>query len=295
MGTRLQSIEVASLLPLRKHHMHHGVRRDVLDGLDLGNMGVYSPEFAHYWIEAMKLAFVDDNTYNTGKDVDIPVTRLVSKAYASDQRNRIRRDHATARLLPQLGTVGTTSFSTADKFGNIVAFTQSLVSGFGCGVVAGDTGILLNNGHRYGFVLEEGHVNQLAPRQHSKGVMSPTIVVKGGKGVYGIGASGGYTIPQTVGQVLAKVLAFDMDVQHAIASPRIMLNRPAGRVPLLGDCQLYTDPNYPEATLNSLRTRGHKFAEPGNAGAVQGVGVHPGTGALCAGSDPRRDGHPVAF
>lgn len=268
---------------------------NVLEGLSLKGMSPYSPEFAHHWIEAMKLAFVDDHAFNTGKDVDIPVARLISKAYAAEQRSRIRRDQVTSRLLPVLGTEGTTSLAAADRWGNIVALTQSLVSGFGCGVVAADTGLLLNNGHRYGFVLEEGHINALAGRQHPKGVMSPTIVVKDGKGLFGIGASGGYTIPQTVGQVLAKVLAFDMDVQHAIASPRIMINRPGGRVPLVGESQTYTDPNYPERTLASLRTLGHKFAEPGNAGAVQGVGVNPTNGALCAGSDPRRDGHPVAF
>lgn len=268
---------------------------NVLDGLDLKGLTPYSPELAHHWLEAMKLAFVDDNTFNTGKDVDIPVARLISKEYANAQRDKIRRDHATAHPLPVLGTEGTTSLAAADKWGNIVAFTQSLVSGFGCGVVAGDTGILLNNGHRYGFVLDEGHVNTLASRQHPKGVMSPTIVVRNGKGAFGIGASGGYTIPQTVGQVLAKVVAFDMDVQHAIASPRMMINRPAGRVPLLGESQTYTDPGYPETTLAALRSRGHTFAAPGNAGAVQGVSVHPETGALCAGSDPRRDGHPIAF
>jgi gamma-glutamyltranspeptidase/glutathione hydrolase len=268
---------------------------NVMDGLDLKSLSPYSTEFAHFWIEAMKLAFVDDNKYNTGKDVDVPVARLISKAYAQQQRDRIRRDRITTHMLPVLGTEGTTSFSAADKWGNIVAFTQSLVSGFGCGVVAADTGIFLNNGHRYGFVLEEGHVNALAGRQHPKGVMSPTIVVKDDKGLFGIGASGGYTIPQTVGQVLAKVLAFGMDVQHAIASPRVMINRGAGRVPVVGESQTYTDPNYPEKTLAGLRALGHKFSDPGNAGAVQGVGVHPETGALCAGSDPRRDGHPIAF
>lgn len=268
---------------------------NVMDGLDLKSLSPYSTEFAHLWIEAMKLAFVDDNKYNTGKGVDIPVARLISKAYAQQQRDRIRRDRITTHMLPVLGTEGTTSFSAADKWGNIVAFTQSLVSGFGCGVVAADTGIFLNNGHRYGFVLEEGHVNSLAGRQHPKGVMSPTIVVKDDKGLFGIGASGGYTIPQTVGQVLAKVLAFGMDVQHAIASPRVMINRGAGRVPLVGESQTYTDPNYPEKTLGGLRALGHTFSDPGNAGAVQGVGVHPETGALCAGSDPRRDGHPIAF
>lgn len=268
---------------------------NVVDLLDLPRTDYYSAEFAHYWLEAMKLAFVDDNRYNTGKDVEIPVAHLISKDYARQQRDRIRRDQVTAMNLPVLGTEGTTSFSAADASGNIVAFTQSLVSGFGSGVVAGDTGIFLNNGHRFGFVLERDHVNSLAPGQRSKGVMVPTIIMKGGKAIAGVGASGGYTIPQTVGQVIVKMVAYGMDVQQAIASPRIMINRQAGRVPVGPDAQTYTDPGYPQKVIDGLKALGHKLSEPGNAGAVQGVYIDPETGMLAGGSDPRRDGHPVAW
>src|SRR5262249_61034192 len=185
----------------------------------------------------VKLASGDDDRYNTGKDADIPVAKLISKAYAREQREKIRRDRPTARLLPRLGTEGTTSMAAADRFGNVVAFTQSLVSGFGCGVVAADTGILLNNGHRYGFVLDPKHVNALVPRQQPKGVMCPTIVMKGDKVLMGIGASGGYTIPQTVVQPIAKVLAYKMDVQQANASPPVLLDRCHEGVPRASDEQ----------------------------------------------------------
>jgi gamma-glutamyltranspeptidase/glutathione hydrolase len=267
---------------------------NIMDGFDLKNMPPYGRDFGHFWLEAMKLAFVDDDRYNTGKDVEIPVSRLISKEYAAQQRQRIRRDAVTAHNLPILGTEGTTSFAAADKWGNVVALTQSLVSGFGCGVMVPGTGMMLNNGHRYGFVLEPNHVNSLVGGQHSKGVMCPTVALKDGKAVMGIGASGGYTIPQTVGQAITKALAFGFDVQQAIASPRIMMNRPAGRVPYGPDVQTYTDPSFPTEAIQGLQSRGHKLGASGNAGAVQGVWVDPQSGACAAGSDPRRDGHPVA-
>jgi gamma-glutamyltranspeptidase/glutathione hydrolase len=268
---------------------------NVMDEVGLKGLDYFSTEFAHHWIEAVKLAFMDDDRYNTGKDVDIPIAKLISKDYARQQRDRIRRDRPTARLLPRLGTEGTTSMAAADRFGNVVAFTQSLVSGFGCGVVAADTGIMLNNGHRYGFVLDPKHVNALAPRQHPKGVMCPTIVMKGDKVLMGIGASGGYTIPQTVGQAITKVLAYNMDVQQAIASPRILLNRGQGAVPIGTDVQAYLDLGFPEKVAAGLRSLGHQLSKPGNAGAVQGVYVHPETGTLAGGADPRRDGHAIAW
>jgi gamma-glutamyltranspeptidase/glutathione hydrolase len=268
---------------------------NVMEDVGLKGLDYFSSEFAHHWIEAVKLAFVDDDRYNTGKDVEVPVTRLVSKDYARQQREKIRRDKPTARLLPRLGTEGTTSMAAADRFGNVVAFTQSLVSGFGCGVVAADTGIMLNNGHRYGFVLDPMHVNALAPRQHPKGVMCPTIIMKGDQVVMGIGASGGYTIPQTVGQAITKALAYDMDVQQAIASPRILLNRGRGAVPVGTDVQVYLDLGFPAKAATGLRSLGHRLSKPGNAGAVQGVYVHPETGTLAGGADPRRDGHAIAW
>lgn len=268
---------------------------NIMEDAGLTDMQYFSADFIHAWVESMKIAFVDDNKYNTGKDVEIPVATLISKAYAHEQRLKMRKDQATAQLLPALGAEGTTSMAAADRFGNVVAFTQSLVSGFGCGVVAGDTGVLLNNGHRYGFVLEAGHVNELAPRQHPKGVMCPTIAMKDGKPLLGIGASGGYTIPQTVGQAITKVLAFGMDVQQAIASPRAMLDRPAGRVPTGKDVRVYLDAGFPDDVAVKLAALGHHLVPPGNAGAVQGVYVDPENGTFAGGADPRRDGHAIAW
>lgn len=269
---------------------------NIIDRPDLNKTDVWSVDFAHTWLEAMKLAFLDDDRYNTAKDdVEIPLARLISKDYASQQRARIHRGKA-ARFpgLPLL-PIGTTSLATVDRSGNVVAFTQSHVSGFGSGVVAGDTGVLLNNGHRFGFVLDPDHVNSLAGGQIAKGVMCPTLVMKGDKVLMGVGAAGGYTIPQTVGQVITKVLAYGFDIQRAIASPRLILNRGGGRVPIANDEQTYGESSYPEAILAGLEKLGHRLSPPGNGGAVQGVYIDPETGAMAGGSDPRRDGHALAW
>ena len=191
--------------------------------------------------------------------------------------------------------MGTTSLAAADRWGNVVAFTQSLVSGFGSGVVAGDTGILLNNGHRYGFVLDPRHVNSLTPGQRAKGVMSPALAFRDGRPVLGVGAAGGYTIPQTVGQVITKHLVYGMDIQRAIASPRMLINRGGGQVPVGNEAQTYLEPGFPDAAKNALLAMGHRLVPPGNAGGVQGVSMDFETGAVAGGSDPRRDGHAIAW
>lgn len=268
---------------------------NIMDALPLRSMDPYGVDFAHAWLEAMKLALLDDDRYNTGRDVEIPVSKLISKAYAAEQRAKIAMNRAGAFPVRPLHTVGTTSLAAADRWGNMVAFTQSLVSGFGCGVVAGNTGVLLNNGHRYGFVLDPGHINILEGGQRAKGVMSPTLVFKGERPVMAVGAAGGYTIPQTVGQVITKFLTYGHEIQQAIASPRMMINRPLGRVPVGNEAVTYLESGFPPATLKGLEARGHRLSPPGNAGGVQAVAIDPETGALMGGSDPRRDGHAIAW
>ncbi len=268
---------------------------NIMEGFDLANMDLYGAEFAHLWLEAFKLALIDDDQYNTGKDVDIPVDRLISRAYADEQRGRISPAKVASFSGSPLPFHGTTSLSSADRWGNAVAFTQSLVSVYGSGVIAGDTGIFLNNGHTFGFVLEEGHVNHLEGGQRAKGVMTPCVVMKDDKLVAAVGAAGGYTIPQTVGQVITKLTVGEMDVQLAIASPRMLVNRGGGRTPIPEDSVTYLEGGFPPAVYEELAARGHYLVDPGNPGGVQAVYQDPETGALAGGSDPRRDGHAIAW
>ena len=269
---------------------------NIMDGFDLAGMDLYGSEFAHLWLEAYKLAMADDDRYNTGRDnVDIPVDRIISKAYADEQRARIDPARVASFAGAPLPFFGTTSLSTADRWGNAVAFTQSLVSIYGSGVIAGDTGIFLNNGHTFGFVLEEGHVNHLEGGQRAKGVMTPCVVMKDGQLVAAVGAAGGYTIPQTVGQTITKLVVGGMDMQLAIASPRMAINRGGGRTPIPEDSVTYLEAGFPPAVYQELADRGHHLVEPGNMGGVQGVYRDAETGALAGGSDPRRDGHAIAW
>ena len=269
---------------------------NIMDGFDLPNMDLYGSEFAHLWLEAYKLALTDDDVYNTGKeDVEIPVERIISKAYADEQRAKIDPAQVASFSGAPLPFYGTTSLSSADRWGNAVAFTQSLVAVYGSGVIAGDTGIFLNNGHMFGFVLEEGHVNHLEGGKRAKGVMTPCVVMKDGNLVAAVGAAGGYTIPQTVGQVITKLTVGGMDMQLAIASPRMCINRGGGRTPIPEDSVSYLEAGFPPEVYDELADRGHYLVEPGNPGGVQGVYRDAETGALAGGSDPRRDGHAIAW
>src|SRR5262245_20347345 len=101
---------------------------NIMDGFELKHMDLWSTDFAHHWIEAMKLAFQDDDRYNTGKNVDIPVSRLISRGHADELRSRIQPRRTAAFPGPALPFIGTTSLAAADRFGNVVTFTQSHVA-----------------------------------------------------------------------------------------------------------------------------------------------------------------------
>jgi len=268
---------------------------NIMEGFGVEDMDLYGPEFAHLWLEATKLALIDDDRYNTGGDVDIPVERIISKEYAAEQRARIDPTRIASFSGRPFPFFGTTSLSSADRWGNAVAFTQSLVSVYGSGVIAGDTGIFLNNGHMFGFVLDPEHVNFLHGGQKAKGVMTPCIVKRDDQLVAAVGAAGGYTIPQTVGQVITKLTAGQMDVQIAVASPRMLVNRGGGLTPIPEDSVTYLESGFPSKVYEELAARGHYLSDPGNAGGVQAVYQDTETKALAGASDPRRDGHAIAW
>jgi gamma-glutamyltranspeptidase/glutathione hydrolase len=98
-----------------------------------------------------------------------------------------------------------------------------------------------------------------------------------------------------VGQVITKLVVGEMDIQLAIASPRQLINRGGGLTPIPEDSVTYLENGYPPDLYSDLETRGHYLAEPGNPGGVQAVYIDQETGALAGGSDPRRDGHAIAW
>ena len=63
---------------------------NILEGFDLKSLGRQTAEYLHLLLEAKKLAFADRDRYVSDPAfVDVPVDRLLSKAYAEEQRGRI--------------------------------------------------------------------------------------------------------------------------------------------------------------------------------------------------------------
>ena len=108
---------------------------------------------------------------------------------------------------------------TADSAGNCITLIQSLFFHFGCGAMAGDTGIFLNN-RMTGFTLNPQGTKFPGRSQRPAHTLSPALVLKNERPFLAIAAPGAYGQTQTLSQVLNNILAFDMEPQVALELPR---------------------------------------------------------------------------
>ncbi|HLH30900.1 MAG TPA: gamma-glutamyltransferase, partial [Terriglobia bacterium] len=194
---------------------------NILEPYDLRALGHNSAEHLHLMIEAKKLAFADRDAYIADPDkASVPVARLISKEYATERRKLISTAHAMPSPRPGLREQGDTVYLTVvDKDHNAVSFINSLFESFGSGLVAGDTGIVLQNRGAL-FELDPRHPNVVAPRKRPFHTLIPGMVLKEGKPVWSFGVMGGDNQPQGHVQVLINRIDFGMDVQQAGEAPR---------------------------------------------------------------------------
>jgi gamma-glutamyltranspeptidase/glutathione hydrolase len=253
-------------------------------------------------VEAKKLAFADREKYLADPDwTKIPIKGLLSKEYAKDQAKRINPDQAATNVMAGIPEKheNTTYFCVADRWGNAVSQLQSLQSGFGSGLIAGNSGILLNNRMTY-WHLEADHVDCLMPGKRVRHTMNPVMVFKGDKLFLICGTPGADTQVQTNLQLITHVIDFGLNVQEAVGAPRWRhcQNPMESTYPHTCPNELQLESRFPESVRQGLSAKGHKLnilSAWGGPGSAQAIMVAPESGALMGGSDPRRDGYAVGY
>jgi len=270
-----------------------GVLLEILQVLaedDVAALGARSPAYLHLLAEAMKHGFADRaRWYGDPAFTDVPVARLTSPAYGRALRARIAPD----RTLPpaDYGTVdaGTAHLSVMDADGMTVGCTTTINTAFGSMVVAGSTGVLLNNemddfaiapGVPNSFGLVGGDANAIAAGKRPLSSMTPVIAVGRGDRRVVLGGSGGPLIVSGVLQTLLGLLDFGLAPGAAVAVPRI---HHQWAPPLLG-----VEEGMPEDAIAGLRARGHTIRILPFAAAVQVVARRDGR--FHAAADARKGG-----
>lgn len=264
---------------------------NILERFDIESMGHNSANFIHHTVEALKLAMVDEDLFNSGKaESRVPLEELLSKEHASEKAGKLNEDQSQFYpvVAPGSGSPGhhTTHHVVADSSGNIVTMTQTLM--LPSGVVVPETGILFNNGMSY-FSLDPDDVNRIEGGSRPRFVMSPTIVLRNDEPVLALGSAGGWTIPQTILQVLLRVLDFNMDAQAAVSAPRFTLRFMGNSIPYAEGTDLELEKTFGEKLRSQLGEKGHRLRVPVRGiGGLQAIRIYPQTKVLSGGADGRR-------
>lgn len=287
---------VASMPPPSSGGVHLIQLLNILEGVPLRAMGEGSAAALHAMIEAMKLAYADRAEFLGDPDfVAVPVAGLLSKRYAATLRAQIDPERARPSREIRAGNPAahegdnTTHFSVVDRFGNAVANTYTLNFSYGLGLVAEETGVLLNNelddfaakpGVPNAFGLVGGEANAPAPGKRPLSSMSPTIVLRDDKVVLVTGSPGGSRIISTVLQVILNALEHGMNIAEAVAAPRIHHQ-------WLPD-EAAAERGFSPDTLRLLRERGHELRVGNASGSANSILVTPDF--LTGAADPRQRG-----
>ncbi|MFB6311740.1 MAG: gamma-glutamyltransferase [Salinirussus sp.] len=239
-----------------------------------------SPERVHAFLEATKLAFRDGHHYVTDPDYE-DVPSLEDPGYAADRADLIG-DRAIADVplgVPDDGD--TVLLSVADDAGNLVSFINSRFKGFGSGLVAGETGIALQNRGR-SFSLDPEDPNRLEPGKRPFHTLMPGLVRFDRDDWAAFGVMGGPMQPQGHVQVLANIIDYEMPLQAALDAPRWRY-RADGTVAM--EERLAADVGA------KLSRKGHDVRiEPASSFGGAQIARDEG-GTLSGATEPRKDGH----
>ncbi len=266
---------------------------NIVEAYDLKSMGVNSAGYLHLLHEAVKLAAADRAEWACDPDtLDVPFDKLISKEYAAERRAEINPYVAAEEFAPGAERPGGTStLSVVDQDGNMVTMVFTLGAGWGSGVTAGETGIVLNDAAAWletdpdSPAVVQGGVRTRWNMHMVLGMHEET----GERFV--LSTPGGTAIWQTIPQIITKMVDFDKNLQEAIESPRF-------RWSLDGTLTRVED-LICEDVITQLRQMGHDVelyqGRVMATGGAAGVSYCPETGVMTGGADPRRDGYVIGF
>jgi gamma-glutamyltranspeptidase / glutathione hydrolase len=263
----------------------------ILGGIETAPDGPLSTQRYHRHIEAARLAYRDRDAFIADpSQAYVPVKKLLDPAYLAGLRALID-DARAMRALPAAGETllpphkDTIYLCVVDRDGNACSFINSLFQGFGSAILAEKSGVMLQN-RGFGFRLERGHPNCIAPRKRPMHTIIPGMVMRGGQAVMPYGVMGGHFQPMGHSLFLTNLLEFGLDIQEAIDLPRLL--------PLAGKVQI--ERGIPPEVCDRLSRLGHELelVERPHGGG-QAIWIDRARGCLIGGSEPRKDGLALGY
>jgi len=245
---------------------------NILKGFDLAGMG-YSTQSMHLILEATRLAFADRFEYVGDPWMSaVPYGGILSQGYADERRQLINPNQAMPSVTagnpwpydpyyagqtvnpqplpdnpPESGDTQTSSLM--DKYGNMVAMTNTLAGGWGTGIISPGTGIVFNNGmskFNYGSAYVD-HPNRVDSGKLVLNNMNALLIMKDGKPYITLGGAGGRYIMTGCVNIIINVIDWGRNIQEAVDAPRYHVE--------VDSCKL--ESGTPSSIFNGLVALGH--------------------------------------
>jgi gamma-glutamyltranspeptidase/glutathione hydrolase len=255
----------------------------ILEHFDVPHLNPASAETIHLQVEAYKLAMADRLGHlGDPRFEPVPTASLLSATHARLQAQRLDRRRATGLAPVPPEPPDTTYLCAVDRARTIVSYIHSLYGG--SGVVAGDTGILLNN-RMAGFSLDPHSPNSLAPGKRPIHTLNSWMLVQDQLPRAVGGTPGAYWQIQTNLQLISQLVDFHADAQAAVDAPRWTM----GPQTDWSDTSLNLEARLGSEVLTELQQRGHAARMMGGwaAGGAAQVVTLEADGALSGAGDPR--------
>ena len=261
-------------------------------------------DYLHRFSEAAATAFADRNRY-VGDVAGVPVAELTSKAFAAERACLFDPDRAQVRPVPFGSPDGsytscaagstrqaqpregqsTTHLTTADRWGNVVAYTLTIEQTGGSGITVPGYGFLLNNELTdFSFAPVTAGVpdpNLPGPGKRPRSSMSPTILLSNGRPYLALGSPGGASIITSVSQTILEYLNRDRSLVGAVAAPRLSSRNGTEQA----EARIYDT-----VVGDRLRDKGHVLAPIAELGAVTAIRTPRPDWFVAAAETTRRGG-----
>ena len=240
-----RALRIYGMAPPSSGGSTEGEILNILDGFNLGSEPRVKALFQY--LEASRLAYADRNHYVGDPDyVKVPLSGLLDPAFAATRRCLIGNSALSSPVAPGSpfpppynGCSGgasakssaspeahhTNNIVAVDRWGDIVAYTNTINFFGGSGQVVPGYGFLLNDEMTdFDFAPPSPGAydpNLPAGGKEPRSSMGPVIALRRGRPLFAIGAAGGSTIITTVVQTLINHVDFGMSLPAALNAPRV--------------------------------------------------------------------------
>jgi gamma-glutamyltranspeptidase/glutathione hydrolase len=254
----------------------------ILDELDIGQYELDSATSIHLQIEATRIAYANIERHLADiEHMKISPEELLDRRFLKTCAAQIDFNHANPAASALGASPDTVYLTTADASGMMVSMIQSNYRGFGSGVVIPGTGISLQN-RGSGFVLEDGHPNQVGGNKRPYQTIIPGFAMSNSKPTMSFGVMGGHMQAQGHLQMMIRVFVHQQNPQAASDAPRWYL-REDGKVAL--------ESGFDSASINELGNRGHEIVKNNPEHIFGGAQlIYRMVDGYCGGSDHRKEG-----